>query len=302
MSDLPTLLEKTSRTFALAIPLLPEPARTDVGIAYLVFRIADTLEDAGNMRPQLRIYALREFIALLQDFDLQRAAAFAQRWCASSSIKELWYRVLLNDTPLVLEELSKRRPEIQRIIRVHARETVWGMISFLRKGETCLQSLAQLKRYCFFVAGVVGEMLTEIFAERIDGLDTSPQVMQLARSYGEGLQLVNILKDSEEDGRCGRLFIPKAVERSTLVDLAGEDLRQAGLYVDALRASNAAAGYVAFAQLPLKLALATLDCLESSGPGAKVPRHVVARILANTTSGVHSVHGKTQQLHQLEEA
>ena len=36
------LLEKTSRTFALAIPLLPTPAREAVGLAYLLFRVADT--------------------------------------------------------------------------------------------------------------------------------------------------------------------------------------------------------------------------------------------------------------------
>ena len=36
------LLQKTSRTFALTIPLLPEPLQTDVVVAYLLFRIIDT--------------------------------------------------------------------------------------------------------------------------------------------------------------------------------------------------------------------------------------------------------------------
>ena len=36
------LLVKTSRTFALSIPPLPEPLRSEVTIAYLLFRIADT--------------------------------------------------------------------------------------------------------------------------------------------------------------------------------------------------------------------------------------------------------------------
>ena len=39
--DLEQLLVATSRTFALAIPLLPEPIRLQVGIAYLLFRIAE---------------------------------------------------------------------------------------------------------------------------------------------------------------------------------------------------------------------------------------------------------------------
>jgi farnesyl-diphosphate farnesyltransferase len=40
------LLTKTSRTFALSIPELPEPTMREVTIAYLLFRIADTFEDA----------------------------------------------------------------------------------------------------------------------------------------------------------------------------------------------------------------------------------------------------------------
>ena len=41
-ADIDRLLVRTSRTFALAIPLLPEPLRREVGVAYLLFRIADT--------------------------------------------------------------------------------------------------------------------------------------------------------------------------------------------------------------------------------------------------------------------
>jgi phytoene/squalene synthetase len=48
MVDLADLLQRTSRTFGLAIPRLSEPTRTEVTIAYLLFRIADTLEDAAN--------------------------------------------------------------------------------------------------------------------------------------------------------------------------------------------------------------------------------------------------------------
>ena len=38
------LLQATSRTFALTIPLLHEPTRREVTVAYLLFRVADTLE------------------------------------------------------------------------------------------------------------------------------------------------------------------------------------------------------------------------------------------------------------------
>ena len=54
------LLQKTSRTFALTIPYLPQPTRDEVGIAYLLFRIIDTFEDAVLWAPALRLEALPE--------------------------------------------------------------------------------------------------------------------------------------------------------------------------------------------------------------------------------------------------
>ena len=64
--DLDDLLLKTSRTFALAIPLLPEPTRAAVGVAYLLFRIADTFEDATAWPRTQRIEALERFVEVLQ--------------------------------------------------------------------------------------------------------------------------------------------------------------------------------------------------------------------------------------------
>jgi phytoene/squalene synthetase len=55
MKDLRDLLQKTRRTFALSIPVLPEPTNREVMIAYLLFRIAETFEDAAQWQPEKRI-------------------------------------------------------------------------------------------------------------------------------------------------------------------------------------------------------------------------------------------------------
>src|SRR5690349_2592145 len=55
------LLGRTSRTFALAIPLLEEPLASQVSISYLLFRIADTLEDAPRWGRDRRARALTSF-------------------------------------------------------------------------------------------------------------------------------------------------------------------------------------------------------------------------------------------------
>src|SRR5689334_17029718 len=65
MADIDRLLILTSRTFALAIPELPEPLRREVGIAYLLFRIADTFEDATRWPRAERLAGLAAFDKLL---------------------------------------------------------------------------------------------------------------------------------------------------------------------------------------------------------------------------------------------
>ena len=66
------------------------------------------------------------------------------------------------------------------------------------------------------VAGVVGEMLTELFAQRIPAFSRTQETVRCARAFGEGLQLVSILSDSSEAARHSRSFLPRGVERSQL--------------------------------------------------------------------------------------
>ena len=278
MSDLQQLLERTSRTFALAIPLLPEPTRVDVTIAYLVFRIADTIEDADYLSISERTTALNEFAALLEKPNSDSARDFSARWASRKITDSSWHQQLVADTPFVFAELGRRNESVQESIHVHARRTTSGMASFVANTSQHLTSLPELRSYCYCVAGIVGELLTDIFSRRIPAFTVSSDVQRHAKAFGEGLQLVNVLKDSKEDLRCGRMFIPESIERETLFTLARKDLKQATRYVACLREANADSGYVSFAKLPLELAFATLDHVERNGPGSKISRSEVLKI------------------------
>lgn len=61
------LLQGTSRTFALAIPLLCGVRRQQIGLAYLLFRIADSIEDAPEADIETRICLLHRLQAVLTD-------------------------------------------------------------------------------------------------------------------------------------------------------------------------------------------------------------------------------------------
>src|SRR5688572_25483615 len=74
------LLARTSRTFALSIPLLPEPTRNAVSLAYLWFRIVDTLEDAPGWSRDERTRALGEFADFAAAPSVERARALSKGW------------------------------------------------------------------------------------------------------------------------------------------------------------------------------------------------------------------------------
>ncbi|MDX1514927.1 MAG: squalene/phytoene synthase family protein, partial [Gammaproteobacteria bacterium] len=84
-----------------------------------------------------------------------------------------------------------------------------------------LEDLPHLDRYCYHVAGVVGEMLTELFCDYSPEIDRKRETLYpLAVSFGQGLQMTNILKDVWEDRHRGACWLPRQVFRE-----AGFDLR-----------------------------------------------------------------------------
>lgn len=285
MVDLDELLEKTSRTFALSIPLLPEPTRREVTLAYLLFRIADTLEDAASWSQEKRIAALATFGGLLAAPDRGAAEHWAASWAAEVPIDHAGYQELLRAMPAVLDAFFALDPLAREHIRHHTVRTAEGMASFVARtdgqGDLCLESLEELQAYCYVVAGIVGEVCTELFL--LDRDELTPHAESLrsrARSFGEALQLVNILKDADFDATEGRSYLPPAVDRSTVFALARSDLESARDYVMTLQEAGTERGIIAFNALPVLLAFATLNKVEAEGPGTKISRPEVYGLVA----------------------
>ncbi len=279
------LLDGTSRTFALAIPQLPEPRATEVTVAYLLFRIADTFEDATAWDFRKRNAALAELAHLLDAPDARRAASCARRWCDGAPVEHDGYLALLEQTPFVLAQLGKLQADAARIVAHHTIRTCRGMSGFLERARDAtvlrLGSLEDLRAYCYAVAGIVGEMLTELFLLEGDAVRSiAARLRKRAAAFGEALQLVNVLRDSTADRKEGRSLVPDSVPRTRLLALARSDLRLAAEYTLSLQEAGARTGIVAFTALPILLAAATLDAVERDGPGSKISRARVWRIVA----------------------
>ncbi len=282
MASLDELLQKTSRTFALAIPLLPEKERQEVTLGYLVFRIADTLEDADTLSRDDRIEALIAFKTVLGEFTPAAAVSFRDQWAPRRLTNNPDYQELLEHTPEVMAALGDCPTAVREIVVSHAQRSIDGMAATLGRasseGAIQCQSIDELRRYCYYVAGIVGELLTDLFELRLPS-DRDRSLQQEARWFGEGLQLVNILKDAADDAQAGRTYLPVAVPLEEVFSIAHEDLARAARYIDHLRGLKAPPGYIAFTRAPRELAMATLAKLQAEGPGAKVTRPEVGEIL-----------------------
>jgi farnesyl-diphosphate farnesyltransferase len=279
------LLEKTSRTFALSIPVLPQPTRLEVTVAYLLFRIADTLEDATRWEPRRKLAALGEMAGVVKEPSLPRARALAARWLEAPPCDHDGYRELLGQLPAVLEAALELSAPAFRLVQHHTLRTIERMAGFVARGADRdalqLRDTEEVRAYCYAVAGIVGEMLTELFLlgreERLGSI--APFLRDRAATFGEALQLVNILKDSATDATEGRRYLPAGADRREFFTLARRDLAVAGEYVLSLQRAGAPRGLVEFTALPVLLAWATLERVEQAGPGAKLTRAEVAGIV-----------------------
>ncbi len=234
-SRLEELLIKTSRTFALSIPLLPEPTRREVTVAYLLFRIADTLEDATSWEPAQQVEELNRLAALLTRPTPQGSRDLAQRWLEDPPLSNASYRELLAELVAVIDALQELSAESRELVRAQTLRTIGRMASFVQRTPDSrtlqLRSVSELQDYCYAVAGIVGEMLTELFligSARIESI--APALRAKAAKFGEALQLVNILKDSAADAGDGREYLPPGVALDTVFVLARSDLDTAGVH------------------------------------------------------------------------
>jgi farnesyl-diphosphate farnesyltransferase len=285
MTIIDDMLHKTSRTFALAIPLLPEPTRTEVGVAYLLFRVADSFEDGSRWDPARRIQALRRFTTLLDGAAAEDVQDLMDECAADPPLGHVGYLELLQNLPVVLGAHARLQPEARALVRTHVERSARGMESFLARSDEAgilsLQTINDLRDYCYAVAGIVGEMLTELFLLGRPGLEASAAPLrERAARFGEALQLVNILKDAHPDADEGRIYLPRQVGLPEVFALAAQDLNMAAEYTEALKAAGAERGLVAFNALIMQLAVATLRVLRKGGLGTKLTRREVMGVVA----------------------
>jgi len=225
---------RVSRTFAINIRLLAGDFADAVRIAYLLCRIADTLEDslpapAATMRE--RFGALRAAIAgdagaaeSLARVGADAAAATTRGAAPMSDASPARDRgraaelALLAELPAVLRASTALAADDRVAIAACLDAMTGGMARYSARAAergaavAYLDDEGELHDYCWTVAGCVGVMLTRLFERRSPARDAREELrrIELAPVVGEALQLTNIVLDWPADVRRGRCFVPAA--------------------------------------------------------------------------------------------
>lgn len=208
-------LVDVSRTFSKPIELLPESLRVALTTAYLLCRVVDTVEDYAPLGGGERDELFSRFIAVLDG------------QASPESFSERFLRVPGEDAEL---SLARQLPRVMRVFDSQDAATrhatvLWlsemanGMRLYCRRDRpetlSVLATFSDLERYCYFVAGTVGHLITDLFSTFIKA--PGPLEHELrgrAESFGIGLQLVNILKDVTDDFARQRCYVPRQLCRA----------------------------------------------------------------------------------------
>jgi len=226
------ILGSVSRTFALTIPLLPPMIEKVVGNTYLLCRIVDTIEDAADLSPQTKQNLSQLFLdAVLEKVPVE---SFVEPCLKAldhyGNQDEL---DLITHTPTVLRILHTCSQDDQAAVSRCISIMSEGMSYFhIKQTQSGLKDLREFEKYCYVVAGVVGELLTTIFsnhssafAKNIKGHD------ELALAFGQALQMTNILKDSPEDHTRGVSWKPADISQKELLKISYQKLQDSLSYI-----------------------------------------------------------------------
>ena len=300
------ILPEVSRTFAISIKALPGVLGDAVCTAYLLCRIADTIEDDNTTSPERRAALLEAFLHTLDD----TAAADAFPAQAATLQGDPAHLRLVAHTDLVLAGFRALPPRTRDRVAHWVREMGRGMAKFVRTypAGIRIQTLAEYREYCYYVAGTVGCMLTELWHEHVPavGRREFDRLWTTCQTFGEALQTVNILKDIAHDAEHensiylpatdleaagsghATLLSPAHLERNHqvvegFIALARRDLDAALEYTLAI--PRRALRVRAFCVLPLLFAYATLRDLSRSramltvGGQVKISRREVKALM-----------------------
>jgi farnesyl-diphosphate farnesyltransferase len=198
------MLRNVSRTFALSIEQLPCILRETVTIAYLLFRISDSLEDHESLKSDQKAELLRLWSMVLKG---ERSVNdFTNKFSHLDGTNPEVY--VAKNARIIIDQLQKLPDELRAILVEHVNKTSLGMARW-QEHVPYVNDEQEMDDYMHQVAGRVGYLLTEVFSWYSPSIRKSKsKLMPLGREFGLALQTVNIIRGIKKDFERGWVFIP----------------------------------------------------------------------------------------------
>ena len=269
-ADALRVLEETSRTFFLPIVGLPKGLQEAVASGYLCLRAIDEVEDHPSLEGTIKASVLQAMSLALQ---------------AQTSVEKFSHKAfeqIFDSFGLDLPEVTTRIGEWACYAPKFIAPRVWEATAAMAdrmahwaENGFYVKTKADLDRYTYGVAGAVGLLLCDIWGwfEKV----------QINRShgiqFGRGLQLVNILRNREEDLARGVDFYPEGWTDDDMFAYARQNLDGFDEYAQTLPRTT----FMRFVSIPRALAYATLDALEKGRE--KLTRKEVVKIVREIEAG-----------------
>jgi farnesyl-diphosphate farnesyltransferase len=222
------LLKCVSRSFYLSLIVLPKPVREQIGLAYLFCRAADTIADthivpASERQQVLDMFRHQFQLPIPKTGDLDRLQQLLRPHQATAGEGEL-----LQSLPACFAVYTTFSESDQELIRALVLTLTKGMEMDLAHFPTEMSQVVRalpgaddLDRYTYYVAGVVGAFWTRMHAAHLPALQGCDieGLCQRGIRFGQGLQMVNVLKDIAHDIKLGRCYLPQSELAGLQVDV-----------------------------------------------------------------------------------
>lgn len=266
-----------------------------VSIGYLLARASDTLADTEKVPAKLRLECLDLFMDALKDDRVREELLelISKRFVKyQTNAKEKLLLEKLGDVYAWYDTVREWAwKDIADVIKPIVDGQRWDVEFFGIDKNRQVKSEEDLDRYCYQVAGSVGEFWGNVGQHAYKRFSTfSDDILKIRGvRYGKGLQLINILRDLPEDLEQGRCYLPgiDTEDTESLVkatkkyrNQARKYLEQGLSYATSLRQKRSR---VATA-LPALIGLKTLELMDEASwedwqAGIKISRKEVRKSL-----------------------
>lgn len=191
-------LTKVSRSFALVIQQLPKELKDAIAVFYLVLRALDSIEDDMSVDENFKTKTLKTFHVKCSN----------SSYCLMNIGENENEVDLLEQYYKVARFMSTLKPEYQKAIKNITKLMGQGMADY---ADLEIKTIADYDKYCYYVAGLVGIGLSDIFsASGLENINLKDE-KELSNSMGLFLQKTNITRDYQEDIYAERFFWPEEI-------------------------------------------------------------------------------------------